>query len=87
MSVIETVEQLEAIKAAALQPDVEEHEVRPTAFDLVQGRVAVARRARAIALILEQARDEFANVSLVIDDENIRRHRTYRSLVTLALSR
>ena len=35
---LDGVEQLQAVEPAALQPDVEEHEVRPARLDLVQAR-------------------------------------------------
>ena len=37
-------------------------------------RVAVARGAGGIALVLQQARDQFADVGLVINNQNIGRH-------------
>ena len=43
MLLLDGIEQLQAVEPAALQPDVEEHEVRTSRLDLVQG----ARRCRA----------------------------------------
>src|SRR5205807_4248416 len=68
------VEELKTIELAALQPDVEEQEIRPARRDGRERRVAVARGARLIALVLQDTGDQFANIRLVIDDQNIRRH-------------
>src|SRR6185437_10063818 len=58
----------------ALQPDVEEHQMRATIGDLGQCRVAVARGPAGKALIIENARDEIPNIGLVIDNQNITCH-------------
>src|SRR5262249_1968081 len=36
--------------------------------------VAVTRRARGVALVLQDTRDQLADINLVVDDENIGRH-------------
>ena len=59
---------LEAVEPAALQPDVEDDEMRTPLLDGAQRLVAVAREARRVALVLENSRDEFADVGLVVDD-------------------
>ena len=46
MLLLQRVEQLQPVEPAALQPDVEEHQVRPPARDVRERVVAVARGAR-----------------------------------------
>ena len=77
-------EDFEAVEAAALQPDVENDEVRLARFDCQQRLVAVAREAALVAFIFENAGDKLTDVSLVIDDQNVRCHRSILSL-TVAL--
>ncbi len=71
---LDGIEQLQAVEPAALEPDVEEQQVGPARLDLVQGGVAVARGAGGVAFVLEQARDQLADVGLVINNQNIGRH-------------
>ena len=68
------VEQLQAVKPAALQPDIEENQIRPPRGDGRKRAVAVRGRARAIALVLQNARDELPDVVFVVDYKNIRCH-------------
>ena len=74
MLLLDRVEQLQPVEPAALQPDVEEDQVRPPRLDLAKARVAVARGARAVALVLQDARDQLADIGFVVDDENVGRH-------------
>ena len=69
---LEGIEQLQAIEPAALQPDVEKDQARPSCDDGPQGFVAIARRPGRVALVLEDAGDQLANIRFVIDDENLR---------------
>ena len=71
---LDLVEQRQAVEPRALQPDVEEDQPRRAVGDRRQRAVAVVRRAGFVALVAQDARDEFADVFLVVDDENIRRH-------------
>src|SRR5262249_10907365 len=71
---LDGAEQLQPVETAALQPDVEKHQARAARFYRRQRVVAVARGARAIPLVLENPRDQLANVTFVIDDENIWAH-------------
>ena len=74
MLLLDIVEQLQPIELAALQPDIEKQEIGATRRDRVQRRVAIARGARLIAFILQDPRNQFADIRLVVDDENVRRH-------------
>ena len=65
------IEERQPVHAAALQPDVEEDQRRPPLGHLRQRGIRVAGRARAVAFVLEDARDHVADVALVIDDENV----------------
>ena len=71
---LERVEQLQAVEPAALQPDVEEHQIGPARHHGAERFVAVARGARHVAFVLQDARDQFANIGFVVDDEDIGRH-------------
>src|SRR5215470_2353822 len=57
MLLLEAVEQLQAIKPAALEPNIEENEIRPARNDCGERLITVAGRAGAVALILQNARD------------------------------
>ena len=70
---------LETVEAAALEPDVEEDEMRPARADRGQRLVGRTRRARPVPFVVEDARDEIADVRLVVDDEDIRAHALTRS--------
>src|SRR5579864_9340629 len=74
MLLLERVEQLQPVEPAALQPDVEKHQIGPPRHHGRQRVVAVARRARAVTFVLEDARDQLADISLVVDDEDIGCH-------------
>ena len=66
---------LETIETASLQPDVQEDEMRTTRLDGGQGIIGGARRARAVAFILQDAGDQLTNIDFVVDDENISAHK------------
>ena len=74
MARLHELQHLQPVQAAALQPDVEEDQVRPARLHRRQGLVGIARGARAESLILEDARDEIADVGLVIDNQDIGAH-------------
>ena len=65
---------LEAIEPAALQPDVENDELRPPLLDDPQRFVAVARQSRAVPLVFENARYKLANIRFVIDNQDVCSH-------------
>ena len=71
MVALDLLEQLQTVKLAALQPDVEEYQVGAAVGDFRQCAVAIARGARGEAFVLEDARHQIANIGLVIDDENV----------------
>ena len=68
---LERIEELQAVETAALQPNIEEHEIRTPRRHGGERVVAVVRGARRVALILQDARDQLADVHFVIDDEDI----------------
>ena len=49
--------------------------MRPARRDRGERLVGIARQPGAVALVVENAGDEFANVVLVVDDQNIGGHR------------
>ena len=55
---LDDVEQRQAVELGALQPDIEENQLRPALFDGGQALVAVGGRAHAVALVLENAGDQ-----------------------------
>ena len=71
MLLLHAVEQLQPVEPAALQPDVEEHQVGPAAGDMRERVVAVARRARHIAFVLQDAGHQLADVRFVVDNEDV----------------
>src|ERR1700722_11338291 len=72
---LDRVQELQPVELGALQPDVEKHQVRPARLDRSDRLVAVARGARIVALVLQDARHQLADVGLVVDDEDVGRHR------------
>ena len=78
---LDLLEQLQPVELAALQPDVEKHQMRPPVGNLGERRIAVACGARGKAFILEDAGDQIANIRLVVDDKNVICHRSRLSLV------
>ena len=74
MILLEHVEKLQPVEAAALQPDVEKHEVGPARDDRCERLVAVGSRARAVPLVLQNAGDQFADIRLIIHDQDIGCH-------------
>ncbi len=71
MLLLDGIEQCKAVKPAALQPDIEENQARAALRNRIEALVARCRLARAMPLIFENARNEFADVAFVVDDENI----------------
>ena len=70
----EVIEQLKAVQPAAFQPNVEENEIGPARYDSGQRFVAVARRARTVSLVLQDARYQFADIRFVVNDQNVGCH-------------
>ena len=67
-------EELQPVKTAALQPDVEEDQIRPPRDDGSNSFVAIARGTGAVALVLENARDQVANIRLIVYDQDVGCH-------------
>ena len=82
---LDDVEHLQAVEAAALQPDVEDDELRPALLDRLQGLVGIARQPRAVTVVLQDAGDHLADVGLVVDDQDVGCHLSL--LHTLAIMR
>ena len=74
MFLLDGIEQLQAVELAALQPNVEENQVRFARHDGGQRVIAVARGACVVAFVLQDAGHQIADVGLVIDNENICDH-------------
>ena len=70
----EHTQQIEAVDATALQPDVEHHERRATTLDGLQRFIGVARSTHLMAFVLENAGHQFSNVGFIIDDQHVGRH-------------
>ena len=68
------VEQLEAVEPAALQPDVEIHQAGPSARNMGQRVVAIARRACDIAFVLQDTGDQFPDICFVVDNQDVIGH-------------
>jgi hypothetical protein len=74
MALLDQLQHLQPVEPAALQPDVEKDEVGPPSRNRSQRLVGGTRLARPIALILQEAGHQFANIDLVVDDENVSAH-------------
>jgi len=68
------LEGLQTVKRAALKPDVEDDHCRPAGTDRFQRTVAIGRFPGLVAFVLENARDEKADIRLIVDDQNVTRH-------------
>ena len=64
---------LDAVHLRALQPDVEHDKLRTAGPDGGQRGFGIARDAGGIALVLQDSRDQIANILFVIDDQDFRR--------------
>ncbi len=74
MQLLDLVQKCQPVQARSLQPDVEEDETRHPVGDRSQSAVGVVGRARLVAFVVEDAGDQFANVLLIVNDQNVRRH-------------
>ena len=74
MRLLGDIQHLETVEAAALQPDVEDDELRPAFLDGLQGLVGIARKPRAMAIVLQKSRDHLTDICLVVHDQDVRRH-------------
>ena len=71
MVALHLLQQLQAIELAALQPDVEEYQMRPAIGDFRQRRIAVARGPGGKTLVVENAGNQIPNICFVIDNQNV----------------
>src|SRR5947208_12720324 len=71
---LDLLQELQAVELGALQPDVEEHQMRPAVGYLGERRIAVARGPGHEALVFEDARNEIPNIGLIIDNQNFTCH-------------
>ena len=76
---LDDLQHLHAVEARALQPDVEEDEMRAALLDRRQRVVGVLGGAHAMALVAENAGDELSDVFFVVDDENVADHLPHHS--------
>src|SRR5690349_10444129 len=74
MILLDLFEQLQAIELGALQPDVQEYQMRTAVGDLRKCGIAVARGARRKPFVVQDAGDEVADVGFIVDNENVTRH-------------
>ena len=75
-------EQRKPVEARSLQPDVEEDQPRRAIGNCRERAVGIVCRAGFVALVAQDTGDKLADVFLVVDDENIRRHyRPFQFLV------
>ena len=59
-----------------------ENQIGPARNDGGQRFVAVARRARSVPLVLQDARDQFADVRFVVNDQDVGCHGIVRPAQT-----
>ena len=71
---VQLLEDLDPVEPAALQPDVEDDERRLARLDRGQGLRRVGSFAGRVALVLQHARNQHADVGFVVDDQNVMRH-------------
>jgi len=71
MACLDQVEDLQPVEARALQPDVQEDEVRTPRLDGGERLVGAPRSPAAVTFVVQDAGDEVADVGLVVDDQKI----------------
>ena len=71
---LDQVKQFQPVHAAAGHPDVEHQQRGLAGSQAGQRRLGIGGRAHLIALILQDARHQFADVRLVVDHQDISRH-------------
>ena len=69
-----TVQEIEPVELRALQPDVENDQRRPAVGERRERGVAVVRQPGFVALVLQNAGDQFADVGFIINNQNISSH-------------
>ena len=71
---VQLLEDLDPFEPPSLQPDIEDDERRLARLDRSQGLHRVGSFPGGIAFVLEDARNQHADVGFVVDDQNIMRH-------------
>ena len=74
MLALKHIEQLQSVKPRALHPDVEKHQAGAAAGNFIQPAIGIMGLSRLIAFVLEDPRDQVADIVLVINDQNIQSH-------------
>ena len=82
---LDDVEHLQAVEAAALQPDIQDDELRAALLHRFQRFVRIAGETRAVTVVLQEAGDHLPDVRLVVDDQDVGCHLSL--LHTLAIMR
>ena len=71
VDLLDHLQQFQPVQTAALHPDVEDRQRGLPCADRRQGLVGIGGHAHGVPLILEQARNQIADVRLVVDDQNV----------------
>src|SRR6185437_6416434 len=74
MLALDEIEDLDSVETAPLQPDVENDKLRTTLAHGIKRGVAVRRHAGFKPLVVKDARNQIADVFLIVDDEDFRRY-------------
>jgi hypothetical protein len=74
MLLLDDLQQLQSVKARALQPYVEQHQLRAARFYRRERLVGIARDAGAVTLVGQDSRNDLTDVVLVVDDQNVGGH-------------
>ena len=79
IAALDLLEQLQAVEPRPLKPHVEQDQARTAVLDRVERARAVGGGADRIAFIFKHARDQFADVGLIVDDQYFKRHQSVSS--------
>src|SRR5512146_1527190 len=71
---LQVLQNLDAVELAALQPDVEDHKMRPPLPKRHERGIAVRGDTGIVTLVAQNPRNQIADVLLVVHDEDFRRH-------------
>src|SRR6267154_6578917 len=71
MVLLDLFQQLQPVELAALQPDVEKHQMRAAIGDFRQRRIAVARCPGGKTLVVQNTGNQIPNICFVVDNQNV----------------
>lgn len=66
VQLLDAVQNLQAVEATALQPDIQNHQRRSSVFDGDERFIAVCRKPRFVSFVFKNSGYEFPDIRLVV---------------------